>query len=118
MSFPPRASPRGLLPPMPVQQKVSGGPLRGRVTWPCKCFGEDASPFCPAGLRSPETEVNSFLTNGPYPASPLSLEEVAMGFVRVANEAMCRPIRALTQVRPPLPLPVGGVGGPGGCGGH
>ncbi|NWU68681.1 OPLA oxoprolinase, partial [Pterocles burchelli] len=30
---------------------------------------------------------------------PLSVEEVAMGFVRVANEAMCRPIRALTQAR-------------------
>lgn len=29
----------------------------------------------------------------------LSVEEVAMGFVRVANEAMCRPIRALTQSR-------------------
>lgn len=29
----------------------------------------------------------------------LSLEEVAMGFIRVANEAMCRPIRALTQAR-------------------
>ncbi|XP_025908000.1 5-oxoprolinase-like, partial [Nothoprocta perdicaria] len=27
----------------------------------------------------------------------LSIEEVAMGFIRVANEAMCRPIRALTQ---------------------
>ncbi|NWU98761.1 OPLA oxoprolinase, partial [Upupa epops] len=30
---------------------------------------------------------------------PLSVEEVAMGFVRVANETMCRPIRALTQAR-------------------
>lgn len=30
--------------------------------------------------------------------SGMSLEEVAMGFIRVANEAMCRPIRALTQV--------------------
>lgn len=29
----------------------------------------------------------------------LSVQEVAMGFVRVANEAMCRPIRALTQSR-------------------
>lgn len=29
----------------------------------------------------------------------LSVEEVAMGFIRVANEAMCRPIRALTQAR-------------------
>ena len=27
----------------------------------------------------------------------MSVEEVAMGFIRVANEAMCRPIRALTQ---------------------
>ncbi|KAM8811123.1 5-oxoprolinase [Eudromia elegans] len=29
----------------------------------------------------------------------LSVEDVAMGFIRVANEAMCRPIRALTQAR-------------------
>jgi hypothetical protein len=28
----------------------------------------------------------------------MTVEDVAMGFVRVANEAMCRPIRALTQV--------------------
>ncbi|XP_056155592.1 5-oxoprolinase isoform X2 [Lampris incognitus] len=31
--------------------------------------------------------------------SAMSLEEVAMGFIRVANEAMCRPIRALTQAK-------------------
>jgi len=31
--------------------------------------------------------------------APKSVDEVAMGFVQVANEAMCRPIRALTQVR-------------------
>ncbi|KAG5890200.1 hypothetical protein JTB14_010662 [Gonioctena quinquepunctata] len=29
----------------------------------------------------------------------MSIEEVAMGFVKVANEAMCRPIRALTQAK-------------------
>ncbi|EDV21658.1 uncharacterized protein TRIADDRAFT_30232 [Trichoplax adhaerens] len=29
--------------------------------------------------------------------SNLSLEEVAMGFIRVANETMCRPIRSITQ---------------------
>ncbi|XP_072855570.2 5-oxoprolinase [Pogona vitticeps] len=41
-------------------------------------------------------QVNAFLgPSGP----PLSVEEVAMGFIRVANEAMCRPIRALTQAR-------------------
>lgn len=31
--------------------------------------------------------------------SEMTVEEVAMGFIRVANEAMCRPIRALTQVK-------------------
>ncbi|XP_045604599.1 5-oxoprolinase [Procambarus clarkii] len=29
----------------------------------------------------------------------LGIEEIAMGFIRVANEAMCRPIRALTQAK-------------------
>ena len=28
----------------------------------------------------------------------MTLQEVALGFIRVANETMCRPIRALTQV--------------------
>lgn len=32
-------------------------------------------------------------------AERLSVQQVAMGFIRVANEAMCRPIRALTQSR-------------------
>ncbi|KAG7488428.1 hypothetical protein MATL_G00033850 [Megalops atlanticus] len=31
--------------------------------------------------------------------SEMSVEEVAMGFIRVANETMCRPIRALTQAK-------------------
>ncbi|XP_053198378.1 5-oxoprolinase [Scomber japonicus] len=38
----------------------------------------------------------SKLTNN---QSEMSVEEVAMGFIRVANEAMCRPIRALTQAK-------------------
>lgn len=29
----------------------------------------------------------------------MSVDEIAYGFVKVANEAMCRPIRALTQAR-------------------
>lgn len=29
----------------------------------------------------------------------MSVEQIALGFIRVANEAMCRPIRALTQAR-------------------
>ncbi|GAA6228331.1 5-oxoprolinase [Lates japonicus] len=39
---------------------------------------------------------NSMLPNS---QSEMSVEEVAMGFIRVANEAMCRPIRALTQAK-------------------
>uniref|UniRef100_A0A3Q2NV52 5-oxoprolinase, ATP-hydrolysing n=1 Tax=Fundulus heteroclitus TaxID=8078 RepID=A0A3Q2NV52_FUNHE len=45
-------------------------------------------------------EINLFLSNhmAPNSQSKMSVEEVAMGFIRVAKEAMCRPIRALTQV--------------------
>uniref|UniRef100_A0A3P9MIX4 5-oxoprolinase, ATP-hydrolysing n=1 Tax=Oryzias latipes TaxID=8090 RepID=A0A3P9MIX4_ORYLA len=39
---------------------------------------------------------NSLLENS---QPKMSVEEVAMGFIRVANEAMCRPIRALTQAK-------------------
>lgn len=42
-------------------------------------------------------EINAFLKEQKDPKR-MSVEEVAMGFVRVANEAMCRPIRAITQV--------------------
>ncbi|CAE1235690.1 OPLAH [Acanthosepion pharaonis] len=44
-------------------------------------------------------EVNVFLTNQDPPSQPMSVEEVAMGFIHVANETMCRPIRALTQAK-------------------
>ncbi|XP_048338634.1 5-oxoprolinase [Sphaerodactylus townsendi] len=46
-------------------------------------------------FRKLTADINAFL--GPW--SALSVEEVALGFIRVANEAMCRPIRALTQAR-------------------
>ena len=46
------------------------------------------------------TEVNAYLKDQNEPAhKPMMVSEVAMGFIEVANEAMCRPIRALTQVR-------------------
>jgi len=48
-----------------------------------------------------EFQINSYLSSQPdgktKPA--MTVEDVAMGFIRVANEAMCRPIRALTQVQ-------------------
>lgn len=42
-------------------------------------------------------EVNKFQSTINKPT--LTVEEVAMGFVKVANETMCRPIRALTQAK-------------------
>ncbi|XP_052817623.1 5-oxoprolinase-like [Mya arenaria] len=46
-------------------------------------------------------EVNEFLASQSASAKkvPMSVEEVAMGFIKVANETMCRPIRALTQAK-------------------
>ncbi|PIO23846.1 hypothetical protein AB205_0014510 [Aquarana catesbeiana] len=44
-------------------------------------------------------EINQFQHSRPGGGAALSEEEVAMGFIRVANEAMCRPIRSLTQAK-------------------
>ncbi|KAK2546176.1 Oplah [Columba livia] len=68
--------------------------------------GED-QPLCrdaaARAFRAMAADIAAFnATSGPGPGAEPSVEEVAMGFVRVANEAMCRPIRALTQ-RHPVP---------------
>ncbi|OCT77308.1 5-oxoprolinase isoform X2 [Xenopus laevis] len=44
-------------------------------------------------------EINHFQAGRAGSGASLSVEEVAMGFIRVANEAMCRPIRSLTQAK-------------------
>ena len=48
--------------------------------------------------------INHFLSSNDPNAKLMTLHEVAMGFVAVANESMSRPIRALTQVRSARPL--------------
>ena len=40
--------------------------------------------------------MNSY--NSTHGSEAMSVEEVAMGFINVTNETMCRPIRAMTQV--------------------
>ncbi|KAJ3580729.1 hypothetical protein NHX12_034213, partial [Muraenolepis orangiensis] len=53
-------------------------------------------------LSSSQSQANgseSGDTKCPDSKSEMTVEEVAMGFIRVANEAMCRPIRALTQAK-------------------
>ncbi|KAG2440875.1 hypothetical protein HXX76_003729 [Chlamydomonas incerta] len=51
-----------------------------------------------AAFHAVAAEVNAHEAATGAP-SLSSVDEVAMGFIRVANEAMCRPIRALTQMR-------------------
>lgn len=61
--------------------------------------GEDApldAAATAAAFDALTKEVNAAAEPG---AAPKSADEVAYGFVRVANEAMCRPIRALTNMR-------------------
>lgn len=50
------------------------------------------------GFKKLASEINVFLKTQTG-KDAMSIEEIAMGFVRVANEAMCRPIRALTQAK-------------------
>ena len=50
-------------------------------------------------FESLTTEVNTFLLQRDGSEHiPMTMTEIAMGYIRVANETMCRPIRALTQV--------------------
>ena len=48
-------------------------------------------------LEAVAAEVNAHAAGAGLPIK--SVDEVAMGFIRVANETMCRPIRALTQMK-------------------
>ncbi|KAK9965359.1 hypothetical protein ABG768_004455 [Culter alburnus] len=57
-------------------------------------------------FRKLTQEINHFLSTNQSSSiasgrhhSEMSVEDVAMGFISVANEAMCRPIRALTQAK-------------------
>ncbi|XP_057652765.1 5-oxoprolinase isoform X1 [Diorhabda carinulata] len=43
--------------------------------------------------------INDYMRKEERNRKPMLIEEVAMGFIKVANEAMCRPIRALTQAK-------------------
>lgn len=61
---------------------------------------KEAYNICLSNTRCFYFQVNEFLAGqeGNSRTDPMTSDEVAMGFIRVANEAMCRPIRALTQV--------------------
>lgn len=48
-------------------------------------------------MRKLTESVNAY--GSEHGQSPKSIEEVALGFIRVANEAMSRPIRSLTQMK-------------------
>lgn len=48
-----------------------------------------------AAMEKLAKEINAFSKEK---ATKMSVEDVALGFIDVANEAMCRPIRTITQV--------------------
>ncbi|XP_077209594.1 5-oxoprolinase isoform X1 [Paroedura picta] len=87
-----------------------GGPLTvtdanlclGRLLpeyFPCIFGPHEDQPLCRDSTLQAFRELTASICASLGPGAALSVEEVAMGFVRVANEAMCRPIRALTQAR-------------------
>lgn len=101
----------GLTPSFPPL--LLGGPLTvtdanlclGRLLpdyFPCIFGPNEDQPLSQEATRQAFQELTARVNAFQDAGSALSLEEVAMGFVRVANEAMCRPIRALTQVWDPL----------------
>uniref|UniRef100_A0A1D1XQS7 5-oxoprolinase n=1 Tax=Anthurium amnicola TaxID=1678845 RepID=A0A1D1XQS7_9ARAE len=45
------------------------------------------------------TSINSYRKSQDSYAEDMTVEEIALGFVNVANETMCRPIRQLTEMR-------------------
>lgn len=44
-------------------------------------------------------EINSYRLSQDPSAKEMTVEEIALGFVNVANETMCRPIRQLTEMK-------------------
>ncbi|KAJ6738571.1 5-OXOPROLINASE RELATED [Salix koriyanagi] len=44
-------------------------------------------------------QINSYRKSQDSSAKDMSVEEIALGFVNVANETMCRPIRQLTEMK-------------------
>eukprot|EP00741_Cyanophora_paradoxa_P015448 tig00020892_g14911.t1 len=44
-------------------------------------------------------EINAYFASHGGGTGPMTPDEVAYGFIRVANEAMCRPIRSITQAK-------------------
>ncbi|KAL6974099.1 5-oxoprolinase [Sarracenia purpurea var. burkii] len=44
-------------------------------------------------------EINSYRKSQDVSAKDMTVEEIAQGFVNVANETMCRPIRQLTEMK-------------------
>lgn len=67
-------------------------------------FGPNEDQPLDVGLTRVEFEklarqINSYRKNHDPSAKDMTVEEIALGFVDVANEAMCRPIRQLTEMK-------------------
>ncbi|KAJ1657454.1 hypothetical protein IWQ61_003145 [Dispira simplex] len=50
-------------------------------------------------FRELTDQINGFRCTQDFASAPLTVDQVAYGFIKVANETMSRPIRALTEAR-------------------
>lgn len=65
-----------------------------------KIFGRsEKEPLDVEASRRAFAELSNEINSHSHDGKKLSIEEVAMGFIKVANEAMCRPIRAITEAK-------------------
>ncbi|KAK9815723.1 hypothetical protein WJX72_008572 [[Myrmecia] bisecta] len=64
-----------------------------------KIFGPHENEALDAGAARAALDHITAAVNASSGQAAKSCDEVAMGFIQVANETMCRPIRALTQMK-------------------
>jgi N-methylhydantoinase A/oxoprolinase/acetone carboxylase beta subunit len=87
-----------------------------------RIFGKsEREPLDIEASRSAFEKLTDQINTAPGHDKKLSVEEIAFGFIKIANEAMCRPIRAITEAKGvSLPKHVlscfGGAGGQHSCG--
>uniref|UniRef100_A0A1A9W3J0 Hydantoinase A/oxoprolinase domain-containing protein n=1 Tax=Glossina brevipalpis TaxID=37001 RepID=A0A1A9W3J0_9MUSC len=88
-------------PQLDINTVAAGGDSRLFFRSGLIIVGPESAHPGPACYRKggPLTVTYANLILGQSTSEQMSVTKVALGLIRVANEAMCRPIRALTQVR-------------------
>lgn len=70
-----------------------------------KIFGKtEDQPLDEEATRAAFEKLTKEINESGQTGRTLTVDEVAYGYIQVANEAMCRPIRAITEVRWETPI--------------